>query len=205
MRVIGIDPGTICCGYGIVDAVSTETRDKRQETNSETRDERQETSKYNNSSLVTRHSSLEKSLVTRHSSLLYIASGEIKVNKRDALAERLNLLYHSLKKIIDEYKPSHIALEKIFFSKSIQSAFALGSMRGVAMLLAAQSSTPVFEYNPTELKQAVVGYGRAEKRQVKEMVRVILEIKEDLTENGADALALCICHINSVDRLKYVK
>jgi len=179
MRVIGIDPGTVCCGYGIVDVVE----DRRQKTE----DRRQK--------------------LCGAGALSYVTSGEIKANKRDALAERLKLLYSRLKEIIDEYKPSHIAIEKVFFSKGIQSAFTLGSMRGVAMLLAAQSSTPIFEYNSTELKQAVVGYGRAEKRQVKKMVRVILNIDsgQRLTEDSADALALCICHINSLDRLKYLK
>ena len=105
-----------------------------------------------------------------------------------------------LNDVIGEYKPSQLCLEKIFYHKSIRSAFTLGSVRGTALLLAAQNNLPVFEYNPTELKMALTGYGRAEKRQVQEMVKRILHISpspSDLSEDSTDALALCICHINS--------
>jgi len=171
MRVIGIDLGTICCGYGIV------------ETNSKLR--------------------------SRNSELIYIASGEIRMNKRDALPERLKILYDSFKVILKEYKPSHFCIEKIFYHKSIQSAFTLGSTRGVTMLLAAEISIPVFEYSATELKMALTGYGRAEKQQVQDMVIRVLNLdskSNPLTSSGqnsklsldaADALALCICHINN--------
>jgi crossover junction endodeoxyribonuclease RuvC len=160
MRIIGIDPGTICCGYGIV-----ETRNKSDIARSDT---------------------------------VYITSGDVKSNKKDLLPERLKNLYDSLKSIIDEHEPTALCLEKIFYHKSIRSAFALGSVRGIALLLAAQNSLPVFEYNPTEIKMALTGYGRAEKRQVKEMVKILLNLKASkLTEDSADALALCICHINS--------
>jgi crossover junction endodeoxyribonuclease RuvC len=160
MRIIGIDPGTICCGYGIV-----ETRNKSDIARSDT---------------------------------VYITSGDVKSNKKDLLPERLKNLYDSLKSIIDEHEPTALCLEKIFYHKSIRSAFALGSVRGIALLLAAQNNLPVFEYNPTEIKMALTGYGRAEKRQVKEMVKLLLNLKASkLTEDSADALALCICHINS--------
>lgn len=78
---------------------------------------------------------------------------------------------------------------------------ALGYVRGVVLLLAAEHNLPVFEYNPTALKMALTGYGRAEKRQVQEMVKIILNIKTlktKLSEDATDALALCICHVNSV-------
>ena len=160
MRIIGIDPGTICCGYGIV-----ETRNKSDIARSDT---------------------------------VHITSGDVKLNKKDLLPERLKKLYESLKSIIEEQKPAALCIEKIFYHKSIRSAFALGSVRGITLLLAAQNSLPVFEYNPTEVKMALTGYGRAEKRQVKEMVKILLNLKASkLSEDSADALALCICHINS--------
>jgi crossover junction endodeoxyribonuclease RuvC len=161
MRIIGIDPGTICCGYGIVESQS-KGRSKK--------DPR------------------------------YIHAGDIKLNRKAPLPERLKKLHDSLKSIIDEYKPAQLCLEKIFYHKSIRSAFALGSVRGIVLLLAAENDIPVFEYNPTELKMALTGYGRAEKRQVKEMVKIILDLKASppaLSEDATDALALCICHINS--------
>ncbi|MBI5050646.1 MAG: crossover junction endodeoxyribonuclease RuvC [Nitrospirae bacterium] len=173
MRVIGIDLGTICCGYGIV-----ELRTK-------------------NGEVGTKKLPLSSQLP------VYIASGVIRMNSKTPLPERLKHLYTSLKKIINEYKPSQLCIEKIFYHKSISSAFALGSTRGIAMLLAAEDNMPVFEYNSTELKMALTGYGRAEKRQVKEMVIRILNLNlssqkiETLSEDMTDALALCVCHINN--------
>jgi len=179
MRIIGIDPGSVSCGYGIVEvrAGKSATGDKKS----------------------------KSPPVPRARNPVYIASGDIKMNRRDALPERLKVLYNSLRTILYEYKPSHLCIEKIFYHKSIRSAFTLGSTRGIVMLLAAENNIPVFEYNPTELKMALTGYGRAEKQQVKQMVKVILNIKPsivNLTEDSSDALALCICHINSHNRLK---
>ena len=158
MHIIGIDPGTITCRYGIVDVTA------------------------------------------RKREITYKAAGEVKLNKQDPLPDRLRILYDSLHSIINEYKPSHLCLEKIFYHKSIPSAFALGSTRGVAMLLAAQNDLPLSEYNSTEVKMALTGYRRAEKRQVQEMVKIILNLKASshkFSEDSTDALALCICHINS--------
>lgn len=89
-----------------------------------------------------------------------------------------------------------MAIEKAFFHKNAKAAFALGQVRGVALLLAANRGLSVFEYNPTEVKQAVTGFGRAEKEQVNKMVKIIMNIKEKLSEDSADALGLCICHMN---------
>lgn len=182
MRIIGIDPGTICCGYGVL-----ELRVKSSEFG------------------VKLHNSR---LQTPNPELIYVTSGEIRMNKKDTLPERLRTLYNSLKTIFSEHKPSQLCIEKIFYHKSIRSAFALGSTRGIAMLLAGENDMPVFEYNSTELKMAITGYGRAEKRQVKEMVMRILSLSAErtaqsgLTEDATDALALCICHINSANKLK---
>jgi crossover junction endodeoxyribonuclease RuvC len=159
MRIIGIDPGTICCGFGIVDVEKIKNNP------------------------------------------FHVASGDIKLKKKEPLPERLKNLYQSLDTIIKEYRPSQLCIEKIFYHKSIRSAFALGSTRGIVLLLAAQNGIPVFEYNSTELKMALTGYGRAEKRQVQEMVKIILNLKSSpapISEDTSDALALCICHINTM-------
>ena len=174
MRVIGIDPGTICCGYGIIESGV----------------------RGQGSGVKTQNSRLR----TPSSELTYIASGDIRMNPKDPLPQKLKTLYDSLKETLDNYSPSHFCIEKIFYHKSIRSAFALGSTRGIAMLVAAQNSVPVFEYNPTEIKMAITGYGRAEKQQVRNMVIRILNLKSPqstLSEDGSDALALCICHINN--------
>lgn len=162
MNIIGIDPGTVCCGYGIL-AVN------------------------------------KKPYVPK-----YVASGDIRMSSKKPLPERLHILYDSLKDIILEHKPSHLCMEKVFYHKSIRSSMALGTTRGVVMLLAAQHGMPLFEYNPTEVKMALTGYGRAEKRQVQEMViRVLsLEPSQIMSEDTSDALALTICHINSSFELK---
>lgn len=172
MRIIGIDPGTICCGYGIVEIGGSQSAAGRQQ----------------------RISSREP---------LYITSGDIRMSSKKPLPDRLKMLYDSLKGIIAEYKPSQLCMEKIFYHKSIRSAFALGLTRGIVMLLAAENSMPFFEYNPTELKMALTGYGRAEKRQVRDMVIRILKLERtsDISEDSSDALALVICHINSSNKL----
>ncbi|MBI4698416.1 MAG: crossover junction endodeoxyribonuclease RuvC [Nitrospirae bacterium] len=179
MRVIGIDPGTICCGYGIV-----ETGIKGQV----------DTTRFRGASL---YDSIPRG---KESGLIHIASGDIRMNKNDPPPERLKILYDSLKDIICENKPSHLCIEKIFYHKSITSAFALGSARGIVMLLAAENNLPLSEHNSTELKMALTGYGRAEKRQVKEMVIRLLNLDPSgarLSEDATDALALCICHIHN--------
>lgn len=180
LRIIGIDLGSVCCGYGVL-----ELRVKSSEFGV----------KLHNS----RPPALPAGRQTQNSELIYITSGEIRMNKKDTLPVRLNLLYSSLKEIINEYKPTHLCIEKIFYHKSIRSAFALGGVRGIAMLLAGENAMPVFEYNSTELKQAVTGYGRAEKIQVGEMVKRILNLNSRVSPDEADALALCICHINSLN------
>lgn len=109
---------------------------------------------------------------------------------------RLKTIYNSLNSIVDQYQPTDMSLEKVFFHKNARSSFALGQVRGVALLLAANRNLNIFEYNPTEVKQAVTGFGRAEKRQVMEMVKRIIKIDKKITEDEADALGLCICHMN---------
>lgn len=162
MNIIGIDPGTVCCGYGILSV--------------------------NNKPYVPK----------------YVASGDIRMSAKKALPERLHILYDSLKDVILKHEPSHLCMEKVFYNKSIRSSMALGTTRGVVMLLAAQHGMPLFEYNPTEVKMALTGYGRAEKRQVQEMVLRVLNLKPSLvmSEDTSDALALTICHINSSFELK---
>jgi crossover junction endodeoxyribonuclease RuvC len=134
---------------------------------------------------------------SRKNEPVYLASGVIQAGtSKEAMHIRLLTIYNSLNSLIDKYQPAHMALEKVFFHKNAQSSFALGQVRGVALLLAANRSLEVFEYNPTEVKQAVTGFGRAEKMQVMEMVKRIIKVDKKLKEDEADALGLCICHMN---------
>jgi crossover junction endodeoxyribonuclease RuvC len=113
-------------------------------------------------------------------------------------------LYKGLSEVISRYRPSGAAVEKIFFAKSVRSALSLGHARGIALLAVAEGGVDLYEYTPLEVKKAVVGYGRAEKKQVQEMVKNILSIDSQLSPDGADALALAICHINKAQYMMKV-
>ena len=126
---------------------------------------------------------------TRH-----LASGCIKLNPKDSLADRLHTLSKELGKKIDEYKPDCGAVEKIFFAKNAQSALTLGHARGVILLKFSERELTVYEYQALKVKQTVVGVGRAEKTQVQHMVKILLNLQNPLQEDEADALAVAITH-----------
>ncbi|TGE34627.1 crossover junction endodeoxyribonuclease RuvC [Desulfosporosinus sp. Sb-LF] len=114
------------------------------------------------------------------------------------LAERLLMLYEQINPFLRDYTPDHIAVEELFFSRNTTTALAVGHARGVVLLASAQQGIPVYEYTPLQVKQAVVGYGRAEKRQVQQMVRGLLRLEEiPKPDDTADALAIAICHAHS--------
>lgn len=112
--------------------------------------------------------------------------------------ERLLQIYESAGALMDKYKPDAVAVEKLFFNRNVTTAFAVGQARGVIILAAAQRRLPVAEYTPLQVKQAVVGYGKAEKRQVQEMVKMFLKLSAvPKPDDVADALAVAICHAHS--------
>jgi crossover junction endodeoxyribonuclease RuvC len=160
MRVLGVDPGTLTSGYGIVSE-----EDHR---------------------------------------LFHIASGGISPSAKQPLPKRLKKIYEELEKIIEKYRPHCVVVEDLFVSKNMKSALKLGHARGVAILAAMNSGLPVFEYAPLEVKQAVVGTGKAEKKQVQLMVKALLNLpKVPHPADAADALAAAICHIHC-SRLKEI-
>lgn len=132
----------------------------------------------------------------RGSDLIGIAYGEIRMRRGESLSASLKKIYDQLIEVIKEYAPGAIALEDIFYGKNVKSLIKLGQARGVIILAAAHSNTPLYEYTPLEVKKAVVGYGRAEKVQVQHMVKVILSLKEIPPPDASDALAIAICHSN---------
>ena len=168
MKILGIDPGSVYCGYGVVIAES----DQRAVPLS------------------------GRSVRGRSNRIVYGASGRIVLPAARPLEIRLRQLFSSLQDVISEFAPDVIAVERIFFAKSTKSALTLGHTRGVVLLAVAQSDRPLHEYTALEVKKAVVGYGRAEKAQVESMVRQILGIRHALTPDSADALALALCHAN---------
>ncbi len=130
--------------------------------------------------------------------LFHIVSGGISPSAKQPLPKRLKKIYEELEKIIDKYRPHVVVVEDLFVSKNSKSALKLGHARGVAILAAMNAGLPVFEYAPLEVKQAVVGHGKAEKKQVQLMVKTLLDLpKAPHPADAADALAAAICHIHS--------
>jgi crossover junction endodeoxyribonuclease RuvC len=112
------------------------------------------------------------------------------------MAERLLMIHDAVTELIDRHRPTAVAVELLFFARNVTTAMTVGQARGVILLSAAQRKIPVAEYAPSEVKQAVVGYGKADKRQIQEMVRIMLDLEElPRPDDAADALAVAICHV----------
>ncbi len=115
------------------------------------------------------------------------------------LAQRLQIIYEGLSAIITAYKPNEAAIEELFFAKNARTAMTVGQARGVAMLALANGGLSVAEYTPMQVKQAVTGYGSANKEQVGEMVRILLKLSQvPRPDDAADAAAIAICHLNTL-------
>lgn len=149
MIVLGIDPGTLVTGYGVVEM--------------------------------------------RGSELLHRASGVVTASGPD-LAARLATIFDTLEKVIAAHRPQAAAIEDLFHARNARSALTLGHARGVALLAVARAGVPVSAYAPPLVKKAVVGHGRADKRQVQRMVKMLLGLESEPAEDAADALAVAICH-----------
>ncbi len=153
-KILGIDPGSINCGYGLISTNGKEA--------------------------------------------LYITSGRISASPSKPLHLRLKDIFGSLQEIIQKYTPDKIVVEKIFFAKGAKAALSLGHARGIVLLAAASENIDLHEYSALEVKKAITGYGRADKNQVQEMVKLILNIKGALYPDSADALALALCYTNTL-------
>lgn len=136
-------------------------------------------------------------VVEKSDAVHYVGAGTVRPAKKTARPQRLAWIYRNLLDVLDRYSPDVMSLERSFVAINIQSAFALGEARAAAMLAAAHRSLAVFEYAPTDVKLSVAGYGRADKRQVKEMVRHTLMLDRfcELADDAADALAIALCHL----------
>jgi crossover junction endodeoxyribonuclease RuvC len=154
LKILGIDPGSIKCGYGLIGMKGKDP--------------------------------------------FYITSGTISASPSKPLQQRLKYIFDTLKDVICASRPDDIVVEQIFFAKGAKAALSLGHARGIVLLAAAQENINLHECSALEVKKAVVGYGRAEKKQVLEMVRLILNIREPLYPDSADALALALCHANTI-------
>jgi len=160
MRVLGIDCGTECTGYGVVEL---DGRDK----------------------------------------LVCICFGGIMLSVRDPLPQRLATIFERLSCLIQQHRPDRVAIEDVFYAVNVKSALKLGQVRGVAMLAASSQRIEVGEYAPLSITSAVVGYARAEKRQVQLMVARLLELPEiPQPADAADALAIAICDLHTSATLR---
>ncbi len=127
-----------------------------------------------------------------------LACGAISSPASASFAEKLLTIHSRLAALIADCRPDCVAIENLFHAKNARSALKLGHARGVAMLAAVEAGLVIVEYTPAEIKRAVVGYGRAEKHQVQQMVKLILGLSElPSPHDAADALAVAICHVHS--------
>jgi crossover junction endodeoxyribonuclease RuvC len=151
VKVLGIDPGTAACGYGIVQALDGRVRQ--------------------------------------------VTGGCWRTSPRDRPEARLLTIYAGVTGLIEEHEPEAVALEESFVGADARIALFVGQARGAALVAAANAGLPCTEYAPSKVKQAVCGYGRADKTQVQKMVRTILSLRDEPpTSHEADALAVAICH-----------
>lgn len=124
--------------------------------------------------------------------------GVIRTPADQPLPVRLQLIYQALKELAGEWVPTAAAVEELFFSRNVRTAMSVGQARGVTLLALADFGLDVAEYTPLAIKQAVTGYGNADKAQVQEMVRLLLGLAEaPRPDDAADALAVAICHLHS--------
>jgi len=159
LRIIGVDPGSVKTGVGIIEVQGNHLR--------------------------------------------HVHHTMIRTGKGD-FDERLFILYSGLSKIISEFKPETAAIEDVFVSKNVSSALKLGQARGALVAACGFHGLRVSAYSPTKVKQAVVGFGRADKDQVGHMIRMLLHPPEPCPEDAADALAVAICHAHHTPMQKLV-
>jgi len=127
-----------------------------------------------------------------------LAYGSIKTSPKDDLITRLESLYCQLSGVIKEYKPEVAAVEELFFSKNVKTALTVGHARGVILLTLKQNNLKMYEFKPSQVKQAVACYGAADKKQIQKMVQILLKLKEiPQPDDAADALAIAMCALNS--------
>jgi crossover junction endodeoxyribonuclease RuvC len=138
--------------------------------------------------------------------VIEVAEGDVRMvcygcietsGKNIRASERLLKIYTAVEELLEQYQPSHVSLEKLFFAKNISSAMGVSEVRGIVLLAAEQRAIPITEYTPNQIKQAITGSGRADKRQMQEMIKRLLRLKEiPHPDDAADALSIALCHIH---------
>lgn len=124
--------------------------------------------------------------------------GAVQTSNKYSFPHRLKIVYDEISVLLDKYKPDALAIEELFFNKNVKTAITIGQARGAQILAAVNKGIEVYEYTPLQVKQGVVGYGRADKKQIQEMVKILLNLpKVPKPDDVADALAVAICHAHS--------
>ncbi len=132
--------------------------------------------------------------------------GSILTEAKQDMPSRLQALYRGLSGLIEKYEPDEASIEELFFNNNAKTAILVGEARGVAVLACADGGLPINEYTPLQIKQALVGYGRAEKKQVQYMVKTLLNLDcVPKPDDTADALAAAICHAHSSGRKNFLE
>ncbi|MDD5043765.1 MAG: crossover junction endodeoxyribonuclease RuvC [Patescibacteria group bacterium] len=133
--------------------------------------------------------------------LTHLSHGCIRTDKGENFCLRLKKLNQELNKLIKKHRPDCLAIEELFFCKNAKTALNVGQARGAIILAAINNNLPIYEYTPLEVKQALTGYGRADKNQVQQMVKIILKLKDiPRPDDAADALAVAFCCASSMGR-----
>lgn len=151
-RILGLDPGSLCTGFGVVEVAQAK--------------------------------------------VTYVASGIIRT-QGESFAKRLQDIFAGVERLVGEYRPDEVAIERVFMHRNADSALKLGQARGAALCGTFVGRAVVFEYAPREIKLAVVGTGAAQKEQVQMMIKRLLNISGPMVADAADALAIAVCHANS--------
>lgn len=128
--------------------------------------------------------------------LAFVTCGVIKTDSGAPFAHRINEIFEGINQIVQVYQPSVAAVEDVFVSKNPRSALKLGQARGAAVVAAMQNGLAVYDYSPKLVKQSVVGYGQAEKGQIQQMMKMLLNLPKQPSNDAADALAVAMCHAN---------
>ena len=172
MITLGIDPGTAIMGYGLVESGVSVANEGR--------------------------GGSGRGRAQGSEGLRMVEYGALYTPPNAPMSERLPMLYEGLMELLKEHKPQAVAIEELFFNKNVRTALTVGQARGVAILAAAHSGATVSEYTPLQVKQAVVGYGRATKEQVQIMIKILLNMDHiPRPDDAADALAIAVCDIHS--------
>ena len=130
--------------------------------------------------------------------LTLVEYGVITTPAGQPLAERLQTIYRGLADVARQHQPQQAAVEELFFSRNVRTALSVGHARGVALLALADAGLAIHEYKPLQIKQAIAGYGGADKQQVQHMVRLLLDLDDvPQPDDAADAVAVAVCHIHS--------